>query len=255
LNQGSIFWLDLELPAPKLYSEVPILQEKRWLVGFVGDKRKVLIVDDNPVNRSMLCRLLSGLGFEIAEAENGEECLHKAVEFKPNVILLDLLMPVMGGLETARRVRLLPELNDVVLIALSANVFEDTQQESLLAGCDYFMSKPIEVNHFLEHLRLHLGLEWIYEDCLENKKHTAPNLSSKSELPNYSDLLPPVAESVVRLFKLATMGDIEGIFDEVVQLESLEPKLMLLVSRVHQLAKKFGIKQIRTLLKEYIDGQ
>jgi PAS domain S-box-containing protein len=255
LDQGSIFWLDLELPAPKLYSEVPPLQERRWLVGFVGDKRKVLIVDDNQVNRSMLRRLLSGLGFEISEAENGKECLDKAVEFKPDVILLDLLMPVMGGLETARRVRRLPVLNDVVLIALSANVFENTQQESLLAGCDYFMSKPIEANHFLEQLRLCLGLEWIYEDCLENKKRTTANLSSKSELPNYSDLLPPVAESVVRLFKLATVGDIEGIFDEVVQLESLEPKLMLLVSRVYQLAKKFGLKQIRTLLKEYIHGQ
>ncbi|TAG95453.1 MAG: PAS domain S-box protein [Oscillatoriales cyanobacterium] len=255
LDRGSIFWLDLELPAPKLYSEMPLLQERRWLVGFVGDKRKVLIVDDNQVNRSMLRRLLSGLGFEIAEAENGEECLDKAVEFKPNVILLDLLMPVMDGLETARRVRQLPELKDVVLIALSANVFENTQQESFLAGCDYFMSKPIEANHFLEQLRLHLGLEWIYEDCLEGKKRTTVSLLPKSELPNYSDLLPLVAESVVRLFKLAAMGDIEGIFDEAVQLESLEPKLMLLISRVRQLAKKFGLKQIRTFLKEYIDGK
>jgi PAS domain S-box-containing protein len=255
LNQGSIFWLDLELPAPKLYSEVPILQEKRWLVGFVGDKRKVLIVDDNQINRSMLRRLLSGLGFEIAEAQNGQECLHKAVEFKPNVILMDLLMPVMDGLETARRVRQLPELKDVVLIALSANVFENTQQESILAGCDYFMSKPIEANHFLEQLRLHLGLEWIYEDCLESKKRKTASLSPNSELPNYSSLLPPVAESVVRMLKLAAMGDIEGIFDESVKLEILEPKLMLLVGRVRQLAKKFGLKQIRSFLKQYIDGQ
>ncbi|MFM9265283.1 PAS domain S-box protein [Tychonema sp. BBK16] len=254
LDKGSIFWLDLDLTAPKLYSEVLPLQERRWLVGFVGDKRKVLIVDDNQVNRSMLHRLLSGLGFEIEEAENGQECLDKAVEFKPNVILLDLLMPVIDGLETARRVRQLPELKDVVLIALSANVFENTQQDSLLAGCDYFMSKPIEANHFLEQLRLHLGLEWIYEDCSDGKKGKIPSLSPKSEFPNYSDLLPPVAESVVRMLKLAAMGDIEGIFDEAVQLESLEPKLMLLVTRVRQLAKKFGIKQIRTLLKQYIES-
>ncbi len=254
LGQGSIFWIDLELTAPKRYLEVASLQEQRWLVGFVGDKRKVLIVDDNQLNRSMLSKLLSRLGFEIAEAENGQECLRKAVEFKPNVILMDLLMPVMDGLETARRVRQLPELKDVVLIALSASAFEKTQQESLLAGCDYFMPKPIEAHHFLEQLGLHLGLEWIYEDFVESKQRKTASVSPKSELPTYSTLLPPVAESVAIMLKLAAMGDIEGIFDEAVKLESLEPKLISLVSRVRQLAKKFGLKQIRSLLKQYIEG-
>ncbi|XZO02411.1 MAG: PAS domain S-box protein [Microcoleus sp.] len=254
LGQGSIFWLDLELTAPKRYLEVASLQEQRWLVGFVGDKQKVLIVDDNQLNRSMLSKLLSRLGFEIAEAENGQECLRKAVEFKPNVILMDLLMPVMDGLETARRVRQSPELKDVVLIALSASVFEHTQQESLLAGCDYFMPKPIEAHHFLEQLGLHLGLKWIYEDFVEGQQRKTASVSPKSELPTYSTLLPPVAESVARILKLATMGDIEGIFDEAVKLESLEPNLISLVSRVRQLAKKFGLKQIRSLLKQYIEG-
>ncbi len=254
LGQGSIFWIDLELTAPKRYLEVASLQEQRWLVGFVGDKRKVLIVDDNQLNRSMLSKLLSRLGFEIAEAENGQEGLRKAVEFKPNVILMDLLMPVMDGLETARRVRQLPELKDVVLIALSASAFEKTQQESLLAGCDYFMPKPIEAHHFLEQLGLHLGLEWIYEDFVESKQRKTASVSPKSELPTYSTLLPPVAESVARMLKLAAMGDIEGIFDEAVKLESLEPKLISLVNRVRQLAKKFGLKQIRSLLKQYIEG-
>ncbi|PSB52491.1 histidine kinase [filamentous cyanobacterium Phorm 6] len=253
-RKGSTFWIDLELPATKRYLEVSALQEKPWLVGFVGNKRKVLIVDDNQLNRDLLCRMLGRLGFEIAEAQNGQECLYKAVQFQPDVILMDLRMPVMDGLETARRLRKLPELKDVVLIALSASVFESTQQESILAGCNDFLPKPIEANHFLEQLRVHLGLEWIYEKSAENKKRTTSSLSPVSGFPTYSSLLPAAAESVAKILKLATIGDIEEIFEESAKLEILEPKLVPFVTKLRQLAKGFQLKQIRNILKQYIDG-
>jgi PAS domain S-box-containing protein len=254
LGKGSTFWVDLELPAAKRYLEVSALRDKRWIVGFLGNKRKVLIVDDNPLNRDLLCRLLGRLGFEIAEAQNGQECLCKAVEFLPDVILMDLRMPVMDGLETARRLRKLSALKDVVLIALSASVFEATQQESILAGCNDFVPKPIEANHFLEQLRVHLGLEWIYEESSDSKKRTTQSLSPASNLPAYSSLLPAAADSIAKLLKLAAMGDIEEIFEESAKLENFEQKLVPFVYRLRQLAKGFQLKQIRSILKEYIDG-
>jgi len=255
LGKGSIFWLDLEFAAPKRYSKVAPLQKKRWVVGFVGNKRKVLIVDDYQINRDLLRRLLVRLGFEVAEAENGQECLCKAVEFQPDVILMDLLMPVMDGLETARRVRQLPELKDVVLIALSASVFENTQQESLNAGYNHFLPKPIEANQFLEQLRVHLGLEWIYEECSDRQKPPTSSLSDATDFPAYASLSPTASESIAMLVKLAAMGDIEGIFDESAKLESLDHKLVPFVNRLRQLAKGFQLKQIRNILKQYIDGQ
>ena len=253
LGKGSTFWVDLELPSVKRYKEVSPLREKRWVVGFVGNKRKVLIVDENQLNRDLLCRLLGRLGFELVEVENGQECLCKAVEFQPDVILIDLRMPVMDGLETARRLRQLPELKDVVLIAMSASVFEATQQESILAGCDAFLPKPIEANHFLEQLRLHLGLEWIYEESSESQKRKTLSLSPASDFPAYSSLLPAASESVAKILKLAAMGDIEEIFEESAKLESLEQKLVPLVSKLRQLAKGFQLKQIRNILKQYIE--
>jgi PAS domain S-box-containing protein len=255
LGKGSTFWVDLELPSVKRYLEVSPLREKRWVVGFVGNKRKVLIVDENQLNRDLLCRLLGRLGFELVEAENGQECLWKAVEFQPDVILIDLRMPVMDGLETARRLRQLPELKDVVLIAMSASVFEATQQESILAGCDAFLPKPIEANHFLEQLRVQLGLEWIYEESSESQKGKTPSLSPASDFPAYSSLLPAASESVAKILKLAAMGDIEEIFEESAKLESLEQKLVPLVSKLRQLAKGFQLKQIRNILKQYIEGK
>ena len=255
LGKGSTFWVDLELPSVKRYLEVSPLREKRWVVGFVGNKRKVLIVDENQLNRDLLCRLLGRLGFELVEVENGQECLCKAVEFQPDVILIDLRMPVMDGLETARRLRQLPQLKDVVLIAMSASVFEATQQESILAGCDAFLPKPIEANHFLEQLRVHLGLEWIYEESSESQKRKTLSLSPASDFPAYSSLLPAASESVAKILKLAAMGDIEEIFEESAKLESLEQKLVPFVSKLRQLAKGFQLKQIRNILKQYIEGK
>ncbi|MGL5060022.1 MAG: PAS domain S-box protein, partial [Microcoleus sp.] len=254
LGAGSTFWMDLEVPAVKPYSEVVPLQEKPWVVGFTGDKRKVLIADDDLVNRSMLYTLLARLGFEVAQAQDGGECLRKALEFKPDAILIDLLMPVMDGLETARRLRQLPQLKDVVLIALSASVFESTQQESILAGCDRFVPKPIEANQFLDLLRSHLELEWIYEEYSETQQQKHSTLTPAANFPAYSSLLPRAAESVATLLKLAAMGDIEGVSEETVKIEKLEPKLMSLVTRVRQLTKGFQLKQIRNLLQQYIDG-
>ncbi|MEG5059748.1 PAS domain S-box protein [Microcoleus sp. A2-C5] len=254
-GKGSTFWLDLELPAAKLDLKVSPLRRKRWLIGFVGKKRKVLIVEDDQLNRDLLCRMLQRLGFEIAEAKNGEECLWKAVMFQPDVILMDLRMPVMDGLETARRLRKLPEFKNVVLIALSASVFEATQQESILAGCDDFLPKPIEVNQFLEQLRVHLKLEWIYEESSASKKRTTPSLPPVSNFPAYASLLPAASESVAKLLKLAAMGDIEEIFEESAKLESLEQKLVPFATKLRQLAKGFQLKQIRQILQQYIEGK
>ena len=148
----------------------------------------------------------------------------------------------------------MPELKDVVLIALSASVFESTQQESILAGCDDFLPKPIEANHFLEQLRVHLGLEWIYEESSPSKKRTTPSLSPASDFPAYSALLPAASESVAKILKLAAMGDIEEIFEESAKLESLEPKLVPFATKLRQLAKGFRLKQIRKILNQYIEG-
>ncbi|MEG4071858.1 PAS domain S-box protein [Microcoleus sp. Pol14C2] len=255
LGKGSTFWLDLEVPAVQRYLEVSPLRKKRWVVGFVGNKRKVLILDENQLNRDLLCRLLRRLGFEVAEAQNRQESLYKSVEFQPDVIFIDLGISVMDGLETVRRLRELPEVKNIVLIAMSASVFDAAQQERLLAGCDDFLPKPIEANHFLAQLRVHLGLEWIYGETSENKKRKTPCLSPASDFPAYSSLLPAASESVAKILKLAAMGDIEEIFEESAKLESLEPKLVPFISKLRQLAKGFQLKQIRNTLKQYIEGK
>jgi len=247
LGKGSIFLVDLALPLAGNTCELTTLPDQGKIIGFTGHKRKVLIVDDNNINRAILKRLLSRLGFKTMEASNGKDCLKKAVEFLPDVILMDLIMPIMDGFEATRSLRMLPEIKNVIVLALSASVFDNTQQESLLAGCDQFLSKPVETSQLLERLRIHLDLEWIYEDQQEIRMKKEQSNISVEPFPAVD---PPDVESITALLKLAVIGDIEAILEETTILEKTEPKFLPFVSHLRQLAKGFQLKKIREFLNQ-----
>jgi PAS domain S-box-containing protein len=243
LGKGSVFWFDLDLPEISGWHE-PNSSGDRRIVGFKGHKRKVLIVDDYAVNRSFLQDLLEPLGFEILEAVDGQDCLNKAAVFEPDLILMDLVMPGLDGLEATRRLRQLPQLKNMVAIALSANVFESTKQESLAAGCQDFLPKPVQAKQLLESLTVHLGVEWIYEDH-ECHIGVEPNRDRASVVP------PPPSE-IATLFKLVKMGDIVGILDQAEKLEKLDNKLKPFATQVRQLTKGFKLKQLQGIIQQYM---
>ncbi|HEY9597247.1 MAG TPA: PAS domain S-box protein, partial [Cyanophyceae cyanobacterium] len=160
LNQGSVFWLDLELPEVSGWLS-PTATLAQPIIGFNGEKRKVLVVDDRRENRSILVNLLSPLGFEVVEATDGYDCLRKAKEFQPDVVLMDLFMPRLDGFETTQQLRQSTEFRDLVVIAASASAFEQDRQRSLASGCNDFIAKPIQSSSLLECLQQYLGLEWL----------------------------------------------------------------------------------------------
>ena len=123
LGRGSIFWFELDL----LAVDSPEKNKKRsekFIKGFNGTNKKILVADDRRENRSVLIHLLQPLGFEIIEAVDGQDCLNKALEFQPDCILIDLVMPVMDGFEAMRQIRKLPQLQNVVAIGTSASIME-----------------------------------------------------------------------------------------------------------------------------------
>ncbi len=257
LGRGSIFSLDLELPAVEGFSPPPPQPlEKRRIVGFKGHKRKVLVVDDERLNRAILQNLLSRLGFQVFAAVDGQDCLNKAVEFQPDIILMDLVMPVMDGFETVRQLRQLPPLQDVPIIALSASVFETTQQECLGAGCDNFLPKPIQASQLLERLRVYLGVEWIYEKLADADEKQGTGKIGESFPPSSPYPQPSIAapepEIIAALLKMAAIGDIEEIIEETHRLENAEPKYGQFVSQIRQFAKGFQVKQLKNFLRKYL---
>jgi CheY-like chemotaxis protein len=119
-------------------------------------ERTVMVVDDAPDIRELLGMMLKVRGCRVVEAENGEQALEVAPKERPDLILMDLSMPVLDGYETTRRLKARPELSRIPVVAVSA--FCDTQNMSkaLSAGCDECVSKPVDFGIIDGLLRKHL---------------------------------------------------------------------------------------------------
>lgn len=105
---------------------------------------KVLLVEDTEDNRQMMRRLLEMSGYRVVEAINGAEAVKLASEEKPGIILMDLSLPLIDGLTATRRIRSLPGLSKVPIVAVSAHDTADFHSEALAAGCNAYVTKPID---------------------------------------------------------------------------------------------------------------
>ena len=260
LGQGSVFSIDLDLPEVSDGVEVVKADEGK-IIGLKEKNYRVLVADDKWENRSVLVDLLSPLGFEVVEATDGQDCLNQALKIKPDVILLDMVMPRIDGFEATRRLRQLPTLKEVVIIAMSASAFAEDQQKCLAAGCNGFISKPVEAQKLFEQLRMQLGLEWVYEDKDEvgrlkdeqkNPLHTSQSASHRFANRLHTSLVAPPLNELTALHKLAMIGDIGGIQQQADLIEQLDEQFVPFAQQLRQLAKGFQEKQILEFVRKYM---
>ena len=242
LEKGSTFWFDLSLPVVTAEAELKSTRTGE-IIGYHGKRRKVLVVDDKQANRLVLHGLLEPLGFEVIEAKNGQEEVEKAREIKPDIILTDLVMPVMTGFEAVQAIRQIPELTGMVIIAVSASVFEKEKDKSQVVGCDTFLHKPVEVDKLFALLEHYLKLEWVYEG---SQKET---LEEHHEVEG--PLLPPPHEEIAHLLELTLTGNMRGIQKRAAHIEQLAPELIPIARKLHNLAKGFKEKQILALIESF----
>jgi len=118
---------------------------------------KILLVEDNEMNRDMLSRRLVRNGFEVVIAVDGQQGLTMAASESPDVILMDMSLPVMDGWEATRRVKADPATKSIPVIALTANALVEDRERAMAAGCDDFDTKPVELPRLLEKIRAHLN--------------------------------------------------------------------------------------------------
>jgi two-component system cell cycle response regulator DivK len=105
---------------------------------------KVLLVEDTEDNRYMMRRLLEMVGYTVVEARNGQEAVRLAEEESPELILMDLSLPIIDGLAATRLIRQIPAAEKTPIIAVSAHDTADFQAEALAAGCNGYVTKPID---------------------------------------------------------------------------------------------------------------
>lgn len=136
---------------------------------------RVLVVDDVALNRRLLVHLLGNVGFEVKEASDGKEAIALWQSWRPQLIWMDVHMPVMNGEDAAMRIRSLEDGNRTCIIALTANAFTEDRTQALASGCDDFVSKPIQAAEIFERMAQHLGVTYQYE---EKRQPTAPITSA-----------------------------------------------------------------------------
>jgi two-component system, cell cycle response regulator DivK len=116
----------------------------------------ILHIEDNPENRILVRRLLQVEGYTILEAENASQALQILSTHRPQLILVDINMPDMDGYTLTSKIRTLPELKAVPVVAITANVMKGDREKTLQAGCDGYIEKPIDVDRFGEQIANYL---------------------------------------------------------------------------------------------------
>src|SRR4028119_847818 len=244
MNVGSIFWFDVNISQADEWVKTSQIDDRGQIIGIKDRQPKIVVVDDKWANRSVLSNLLSPIGFEVSEANDGQEGWEKILEVQPDLIVTDLLMPEVDGFELIKRVRESENFKDLIIIVSSASVFETDQYRSLEAGANAFIAKPVQATELLQNLQQYLELEWVYE------ANEAP-LAIGSDT---NELISPPATEMEILYELAMKGNFREIVQQAVLLEQLDPKYIPFAKRLHQMAKDFQDEEILTFIQSYKQG-
>lgn len=116
----------------------------------------ILYVEDNPDNRMLIRRVLMAEDYIVEEAPSASEALEKLKTLRPNLILMDINMPEMDGYTLTAKIRQLPNMGGIPIIALTANVMKGDREKSLEAGCDGYIQKPIDIDTIISQIQRYL---------------------------------------------------------------------------------------------------
>jgi signal transduction histidine kinase/CheY-like chemotaxis protein len=249
-GEGSTFWFEVALPEAKEWFNSSRRTRSGTIIGFEGNKRRILTVDDRWENRSVLVNLLEPLGFEVFEASNGQEGVEQAIALQPDLIITDLVMPVMDGFTMVQHLRQVPQLQEVIFIASSASVFDVNRQEAEKVGCDDFLPKPVQAEELLDQLQQHLQLQWIYESEPLVQASIARSHSHTHSAPE-EFVVPPVAE-LVMLYEAAQRGRVSQIQKELDRIQQLSSSYTGFADRIQELVVEFEVQAIATLIEPYL---
>jgi CheY-like chemotaxis protein len=230
---GTNFGFVIELPYKKnvvqtanIYSEI---------VNYEGPIKKILIVDDDFKNRLLLTTVLSPIGFELQEAEDGIEAIKIAKSFFPDLVLIDYFMPGMNGAEAAKNIQKIDE--DIKILIITGRELETGNDET---SYDYIL-KPYDFNILFEKIKNYLNINWVYD----KQEKTIP---SKGSIVIYPD-----RDILVELYQNALIGDIRSLTAILDKLDASDSKYAAFTSRIREYAAKFKMKSIREMLRPNIE--
>jgi signal transduction histidine kinase/CheY-like chemotaxis protein len=238
---GSRFTLQIMLS--RIDSPSFVVTTAQRIIGFAGDTRRVMVVDDEPQHRSLINQLLTPLGFMVVEARDAEHCLHMLPTKTPDLLLVDINMPGMSGLELSRSVRELGIRVPIMLI--SGNAREPMSNQEDVAYHNDFMAKPIKLNTLLARIGKLLDVSWRYEST---PREAGPGVSVGTPPPTLNNI-PTTHPAVVQLRTYAELGFLRGVKEQLRELESSETLSRTVLQHLNQLAGNAQLNKILEILE------
>ena len=239
-GEGSMFSFEIDLPTAQ--PQALAVSGRGRPTDYEGPRKKVLVVDDVAENRAMLFESLSALGFEVFDAVDGKAGLEAAERVRPDLIVMDVMMPVMDGFEATERLRQMPGLAEVPIIATSASASRDVEARCRAAGANVFVPKPIDENALLEALTRLMGLTWIYDEPEPASAESAGSADSTLVYP------PPEEMQVLR--QLARAGNMRSLRERAEHVRGLDTRYASFASRLADLAEACQTRAIAALVEK-----
>ncbi|BAY80581.1 integral membrane sensor hybrid histidine kinase [Calothrix parasitica NIES-267] len=245
VDMGSVFQFEVECPVAEDWTETSSVTRTGRIIGYTGEKKQILIVDDRWENRSLLINLLSNVGFDLIEAENGQDGLEKAIRYKPDLIISDIKMPIMHGWKLLEELRKIDDLQNTLFFFCSVSTSEMDNKKAIQAGANYFLNKPVKSKELYRILAKKLNITWRYS-IEKIVKQTASKPPPKNKI-----IIPPVSE-LSMLLEFAKRGKIKGIQKELDRISQVDKEYEDFVNELYSFVQSFNINKIRQFLQENI---
>jgi len=182
----------------------------------------------------------------VALAENGQEAVEQVPHFKPDLIFMDLVMPVMMGFEAVVAIRAMPDYKELPIIAVSASVLETDRAASRRVGCNDFITKPIEAGKLFAMLQTHLNLTWLYDGASRD----AEMLEVETAVSPQAAIIPSPQTELETLVELARLGNMKRVQEYAQQLET-NPQYQPFARIIHQLAADFEDEKLLAFVMQF----
>ena len=239
-GKGSLFTLRLPVEAAVEQDVVPMKRPRR-VVGLAPGQPgwRILSVEDNADNRDLMRSILQGIGLEVQEASDGAQGVELFRRWRPDLVWMDIRMPVMDGREAMRRMRELPGGRDCRIIAVTASSFLDERDQIVADGFDDFLRKPYRDTEIYDMLERHLGVRFEYEQPAEP---AGPGGEAGVSNGDLARLPTDWREALRRATRQGRLAEMERLVDQV---RESEPEVAQALSRLIQ---DYAFKRIRELL-------
>jgi two-component system, sensor histidine kinase and response regulator len=251
IGEGSKFAFDIQISLA-VASEIQIKQIRRQVLSLAPaqSEYRILVVDDSIDSRLVLVKILTSIGFVVQEAANGIEAIAVWQKWQPHLILMDMRMPIMDGYEATKIIKTTEETPisncDTIIIALTANAFEEQREAMIQAGCDDYMNKPFREEQLLEKLSEYLKVQYIYQEdnyqIGHSKQHSTKSILKLADLvPLLSEMSP---EWVQQVYTAAAQCSDDLILELIEQIPSENEALQ---DFIKNLAQDFQFEKIMEL--------